>query len=1080
MKKQTQKVQDILQELYSGFYGFWVVRWRVTFLLVVLILLVGGFSLVTIPKESNPDIEFWVISITTPYIWVNPIDVDNLVTQKIEQDIKDIEWIKKITSSSTLGISSIAVELETDAETASVLVDVKDAVDKVVLPSDTEDPIVTAITSENTLMFDAVLYADSELYSQDYLREKAIKIQNELEWQWAITQIDIAWGNEYDVLVLVDQKKLESIGLSIFQVSQAISAFNKNQPIGNYEIGNRTYDFRIDWELDSFAELLEIALPAQWWFVALKEVATLSVDYTDDRLAWYGAYQESGYTFVSMTFNKEEGKSIFDSSADAKDRLETVLNREEFAGINLQYTQDLSVVIQEDYASLASNWWVTILLVFLCLFFFVGLKESVIASITIPLAFLITFFVLNQLGLSLNFLTNFSLIITFGIAIDVTIVIVEWAHEKMRLGFEPKEAVLLAVRDYKWPLIAGTSTTLAAFLPLLSLPGVTWKFLAYIPITIFSTLLAALFISLTINSALYFKLSSKKDYYTKDEEDEKYMPEDEIILLKEQRKWKEAHSVDTLNWRDRMLITTSKYYAQLLRNMLSTWLKRALLIVVPIWLLILSFMLPIGFEFFPAWDNPTINIEVLGEKWFKKEIFTDYIDGVDAVLSDVREVKLYSYRIEDNIFDITVELRSKDERKEFDWRDSFSVEEEIFDRLAYLQSYGFRVATKVQRWGPPAIKPVWVKLVAQTTDDLSSLIAVAWDFEKKLLETVGTKNVSLSSENSPGQFVFNFDNDVLNQLGLTPSDLMTEIFATIQGIWAWTIKGQYDDHDIKVQYEKYVNSVSPSDIENLLIQTKVGQIRVGDVLDYSLDKAIDSVQREDTQILIRAEADVVQWVRADQLQSSFIEFAESYEYPDGISFETSWENAENADIIQATWVAGLIALILIYSILVLQFNSFSQPAIIMYSVIMGLLGANVGLYLTGNMYSMAFGIGFIALTWIVVNDAIVFIDRINKNVRKWMSKIAAVEEAGKARLHPIILTTITTILWLMSVALEDEFFAGLAYTIMFGLFVGSLSTLYVVPAIYLDKKRVFKFLGYFLGWIIGLLIIVNIVRGLLG
>ncbi len=1055
-KNMTPWVKKILDTLYGWIFGFWVTKWRVTMLLLLVILLVGGFSVYTIPKESSPDIEFGIISITTPYIGVNPVDIDQLITQEIEKEIQDVEGIKKITSNSVLWVSSVVLELETDSDTSAVLVDVKDAVEKVNLPDDANDPVVTEITTSNTVMFDVILYAPTDTYSQDYLLDKALVIKNTLEGRWSIASVDIgSLGDEgsADVRVLIDQHRLETLWLSIFQVTQAIRSYNQNQPIGNFEVGNKTYDFRIQAELDSVNDLLQVPLPVQRGVVTLGEIATIDFDYGNKALFGNGLYEKKGYTYVKLTFNKEAGANIFSSSDDAKERFVGLLQREEFSHLQFSYVSDLSEAIREDYKSLAENGWMTIVLVFLCLFFFVWFKESIIASITIPLAFLITFVVLNWLGLSLNFLTNFSLIITFGIAIDVTIVIVEWAHEKMRLGFDPKAAVLLAVRDYKWPLIAGTSTTLAAFLPMLNLPGVTGKFLAYIPITIFSTLVAALFLALTINSALYFKFSSKKNYYTKNEEEEKYIPEDERELLAFQRIWKEAHKEETLNWRDKMLVDSSRFYENLLGKILDSRKARWSLVIIPFVVLIASFMLPIGSSFFPASDNPEITISVKGEKWIVKEQMLPYLPHVEDVVSQIPEMKIYTYSVQWNTITLLVELYSKNQRDANGQRNSFEVEEEIIAWLEPLQTMGLKVETDIQSGGPPQGKALWIKLIADNTNQLAELIQTAKIFEQELLRMNGTRNVGLSTDDSPWQFVFSFNKEALAQLWLTPSDFTTEVFARVQWLGAGTIKGRYEDHDVKVIYKDYVDKLTPSEVQNIVVPTKAGPVRLWTVLDYDFENAIDSIKREDTKILVRAEADVMPGMTPDALQADLLAYAQSYDYPEGISYEVGWENAENSDVIAATWVAWLVALILIYSILVLTFNSYGKPAIIMYSVVMGLLGANIGLFVTWNPYSMAWWIWFIALTWIVVNDAIVLIDRINKNVAKWMEPKFAAMEAGKARLHPIILTTITTILGLMSVALEDEFFAWLAYTIMFGLFVGSAATLFVIPVIYFGTRK---------------------------
>ena len=190
----------------------------------------------------------------------------------------------------------------------------------------------------------------------------------------------------------------------------------------------------------------------------------------------------------------------------------------------------MSDIIRDDYRELVRNAAITLLLVFGTLLFFVGLKEGLIATVSIPLAFLITFFVLDKLGLSLNFMTNFSMVLTLGIAIDVTIVIIEAASEYARVGYKPRNAVLLAVRDFSKPLIAGTTTTLVVFIPMMMLPGILGKFLAYIPITVFTTLIAALFLALTVNTTLFYKLSRDKKTYVKRSEDEKHLPEDDVLL----------------------------------------------------------------------------------------------------------------------------------------------------------------------------------------------------------------------------------------------------------------------------------------------------------------------------------------------------------------------------------------------------------------------------------------------------------------------------------------------------------------------------------------------------------------------
>lgn len=1051
-----KNIKKIYEELESWFFGFWVTRWKFTFLFSFLLVGLWIYSAAILPKESSPDIEFGIIQVTTVYLGVNPQDIDTLITQKIEQEIEDIMGIKKITSTSSIGVSSTTVELENDVDTSKILTEIKDGVDKAQLPSDAEDPIVTEVSTDSERMFEVLLYGPADIFTSAYLKERARTIKADLEWKWVVSRIDIGWWSDYEVRVVVDANRAQQLWLRTSDISNAIRNNNANQPLGNHRIDDLNYTFRIQGEIESEQDILNTPIVTSKGVITLWSLATVTRYYDDNRVTRMWSYQKSGYNFVTLWFNKKKWANIFTSSDNAKQSLESLLQTQAYQGLDISYTQDIADYVREDYQSLASNGLQTIFLVFFAILLFVGMKESVIASMTIPLAFLITFMVLNQLGLSLNFLTNFSLIICFGIAIDTTIVIIEWAHEKMRMWFDPKSAVLFAVRDYKRPLITGTTTTCVVFLPMLALPGITGKFLAYIPITIFTTLIAALFISLTINSALYYKLSKKNRQFERKADENDYLTQEEILILKEEREGKTEKNTQTLSRREKILDRMSQKYSDRLWRIMHNKKTRLISILAPIWLLILSFIFispQLGFTLFPSGDNPFISIEILWQEWATTESMLPYVDTIDASMAAIPEIKSYSYTVKDNAINLNVELLKKDEREDLWLRDSFAVEETINESLAVLTSQWITVATKVQAWWPPTGKAVWVKLIADSNEKFDTLLAVAKDFEAYLNTLTWSKNVVNSSSQSPGQFVFTLDKEKLAIMWLLPTEISSELFISLNGMWAGTVKWRYDNYDITIRYDNFIDGVSPSDVMDIRVPTRLWSITLWTVADYRFENAITNISREDGNITVKIESDIEPWLTPDVVQVPFAEFAQSYQYPDGISYQEWWETQENADLIQAMWVAFLVSIMLIYAILVLQFNSFLQPAIIMYSIVMWLLWTNIWLWVTGNPYSMAFGIGFIALTGIVVNDAIVFIDRANNNKKRWMSIYDSVVETGKARLQPIILTTITTVLWLSSVARQDEFFAWLAYTIMFWLATASAMTLLVIPALYHDQDK---------------------------
>ena len=1039
-----------------------------------------------IPKESSPDIKFGIISITTPYSWVNPQDIDNLITEKIEKEIEDIEGISKITSTSSVWLSSVQVELDNGVQTRDVLTDIKDRIDTISFPSDADDSFVQEISTRNTLLFEALIYASGATLDNFTLTQKAREIQAKLEGKWWIASIDI-WGlwadvfwwssgeNDYEIKVLISREKLELLDLSLTQISNTLRSYNRNTPLWNFTIGELNYDFRFDGEFGSIPNLEETII--KWSgasSVRLKDIASISQEYDDDTVRSLGFYEAKGFNYVTLSFNKKPGDNVFSVSKSAKEALENLLETEVwFEILEVKYSQDLWEIIIEDYKNLWQTALQTLLLVFITIFIFVGLRESLIASILLPLAFFITFMVLNTLWFSLNFLTNFSLVLTLWIAIDTIIVIIEGAAERQRLGYSRKNAVVLAVRDLSSPLISGTTTTLVAFLPMIFLPWVLGKFLAYIPITVFITLLAALILSLTLATALFYKFSKKKQIFHRDDKFEESLSGEEKKFLQEERQGKNEIDEAKGTLRDRFLEFLWAGYYKLLSRFLRSRITRLLSILIPFILLILSFVFlspKIGFTLFPASDEGVITMSIEWQAGANKEALIPYIDDIEEVVSSYEEMKVYYVTLSGNSITVYIELVDAKIRQDLGQKSVFDIETEILERLKVLESEGLLVEVATVENGPPSWSPVGIKLNATNSNDIDILKRVADDFKKYLQSLSGTKNVSTSSSENPGQFVFEFDRERLSFSGLTPDAILNELRLYVSGIWAGSIQSSFEDNNIILSVSEFEKTLNPSDIENLIISTSVWRIRVGDYVSYSFEPGLSSISREDGKITIGANGDLDPWVLPTEIQPKLIEFAENYNFPEGISYSAGGENEENAELIQATLQSFFIALFLIFTILVFQFNSYSQPLIILYSVVLALLGVNIGLFVTGNPYSMTFGIGFIALTGVVVNDAIILVDRINRNldrlVRNAGDKTLELEDyveslvaAGKSRLQPIIVTTLTTLFWVLPLALQDAFWAGLWFTIIFGLFAGSFMTLFIIPALYYSiylRKKIVK------------------------
>ncbi len=1065
-----------MKNLTKWFFAFWVKNYKISFLLIFLILISWIFSLFTIPKESSPDIKFWLISIFTSYLWVNPVDIDSLITEKVEKEIKDIKWIKKITSTSSVWASSVIVELYNWVNSRDVMTDIKDKIDTISFPEDAQDSIVEEISSKNELMFEVLIYWDKNKFSNFYLKTEARKIQSALEWRAWIVSIDVWWlssfkwsntwwwwVDNYEIKVLISKEKLENLGLSLNAIANLIRAYNKNTPLWNYTIWDLNYDFRFSWELTSIEELKKLTIrDIAWSKIKLSDIAKIKKEYPKKEIKSLWFYNKVWYNYTSVVFNKSEWSNVFDVSDNAKKLLEEYIkNTPSMKWIEIKYTKDMSELIIEDYKNLSNTWFTTIILVFITILIFIWFRESLIASFLLPLSFLVTFIVLDIIWLSLNFLTNFSLVLTLWIAIDTIIVIIEGASERQRTGYSRKNAILLSIKDLKSPLISWTMTTLVAFLPLMFLPGITWKFLSYIPITVFSTLSAALILSLTVSAALFLKFSKKTNLYLEDRKLEEHMNIEEKELLKVNRNWKKIINSKNISLRHRLLKKLSEKYSSTLKRFLWSKKNRLFSIFIPIILLIFTFLVlspKIGFTIFPSTDNSIINITLKSKTWTDEEVLKKYLNKIDKYISKYPEMKVFYSTILWNNINVYVELINNLERQDKWMKSVFQIEKLITKDINKFKSDWLKVEVSILKDWPPTVKPIWVKLIAIDNKKIDSLKKVAYDFEKYLKTIKWTKNIWSTSTDNPGQFVFRFNKDKLDSIGLNPNDILFELYGYTFWVKAWSIKSTYEDNNIVLKVDNFDKNLTPNDINNLIINTKVWKIRIWDFVDYSFDKSLSAINREDSKIIISIEADLETWVLPTEIQPRFIKFAENYNFPEWISFSTWWESKENSELIISTVKSFFISLFLIFSILVFQFNSYMQPLVILYSVVLAFIWVNFWLYFTWYPYSMPFAIWFIALTWVVVNDAIILVDRINKELSKRENKlnlenlkkekIDAIVLAWKSRLQPIIVTTLTTIFWVLPLAMQDAFWWWLGYTIIFGLFVWSFMTLFIIPALY--------------------------------
>ena len=1071
---ENEKLKKAKSELASWFFWFWVKQWRTTILMLIIIIWIGAFSAYRIPKESFPEVNLWMVTVVTVYPWWSPEDIDSLITKKIEDKISWLDWIDSIDSTSSDSVSTVMATLENNADVDSVANKVQDAINTISLPADANDPVVTQIDTNLiwTMIFSLVLYSKDDRYDETYLKEKAIKLKHELEWVWKIDTISLSDGSQslaglaskaesYDIEVLLNQNRLDQLWLPLAQIVNIIKWFNVSQPLGTHTIWEKQYSFRINWEITSIEELSQTPIPlSNWKTIPLGSIATIKKVFDSDgqiNIGHFENWEKNSWNLaILLNVNRKSTASVLSAATQAKKQIDEEMSKEEYEWLGYFYTSDLWDKVSDLYNDLVVNMISTLLVVFLIVRCFVWALESFLATISIPLAFFVTFFVLNAFGYTMNVLTNFSLIICLWIAVDTATVIIQWASENMKQGYKPLHAALLSVKTYKNSLISWTATTVVVFIPLMMLPWVMGKAMSLIPITIFTTLLASLFVSLTGTPTIFFLTSKDKDTYKRDPENEKYFEESQLTILEADRQWKKERNNETKKtYRDKILDKVVDLYDKSVKATLNSKIRCALWIITPILLLRFTAMFispKLGFLLSPSYDSENMKITLTADAGLTTDTIATKIDDLHKILAEIPELISYTATINWNTITTTLNLTDHENRE----RTTFDIEKELTEKLKILKQKWFDVSISTSNdsssamWGS---SEVWIKIKAKDSVSQDTLAKVARDFEKYLKSIPGTKNISNSSKESPGQFVFELDDDKLAMLWLNKSSIGPSLYLALNGMDAGSIKIEDDTHDIKVKYEDLKDTVSPDTLMWTIITTSAGQIPLASIWNYTFKPAVSNIVRDDWDITVTIWANLIQGVKAEWINEQLYAYWDSYDFPEWISYSKGWEQVENADLIASLLASVALAFIMIFWILVLQFNSYTQPLIISYSLLMWFIGASFGMLVTWNPYSMMFLIWFVALMGIIVNNAIILIDTANENVSHWYSREDAIRESAKSRLKPILSTTLTTVIW-MATLLSNGMFAILWYTIMFWLSFGTFVTLYAIPVLYQGENKI--------------------------
>jgi len=1002
-------------------------RSTVLFLMLVLLVL-GLFSYLTLPRESNPDITIPIILVQTTYEGAASEDVENLITIPLERKLRGLKDLKELSSVSAEGASMIEVEFVPDVDISEAHQRVRDKVDEALedLPGDLEmDPIVMEI---NLSEWPILMVAVSGDVSETVLKMVAEDLEDAIEQISGVLEVDVTGDREREIRVEFDPDRMAAYKLSFMEILSLVQRENVNVPGGSLDLGKGKYMLRVPGEFTDPSEINNLVLVVrQGKPIYLKDVATIRDTFEDPQ----SYARVNGRPSVTLSVKKRSGENIIQVADQVFAYLEAAKPQlppsVEFT-VTLNQSKDIRQIVRE----LENNILTALILVLIVLFLFLGFRSAVFVALAIPFSMLASFFILQVMGITLNMVVLISLIIALGMLVDNAIVMVENIYRHMEEGLGRVQAACKASSEVGWPIVASTLTTLCAFGPMLFWPDIMGEFMKFLPMTLIIVLSSSLLVALVINPVLcasFLHISPRK--------------KGEI--------------------REKALIRS--YQALLgfsLKHRFFTVFMALLTMGGVIFIYVLSGP---EVELFPDTEPNRAVISIKAPQGTSLDTTDALTREVERIVSKEKDLKYVNGEVgvisgwgsaqESRLGQVSVEFVDREERR----IGSNKVISSIRENLKSL--IGADVKLEKERMGPPTEAPVVIRIKGEDVDVLSDLVAM---IKEEIRETPGLVDIEDDLSRAKPEIAIQVDREKATLLGLSTIEISNTVKAAVNG---WKI-GDYrqgeDEFNIIARLpEEHRRTLAQ--IANLRIPARTGDpVPLSSVASLEMKTGFGAIRHLDQKRIIRvtgfnagrSSLEIIREIR-DRLAGT--------RFPSGytITFGGDFEEQEKSSAFLSK--AFLVALFLIFMVLLTQFNSLGQSLIVLSSVILSLMGVLIGLIVTGMPFGIIMtGVGVISLAGVVVNNAIVLIDYINLLRKDGMELNEALMTAGTVRFRPVTLTAVTTILGLtpMAVGLSIDFknltlqiggesaqwWGPMAVAVIFGLAVATLLTLVIVPVLY--------------------------------
>jgi multidrug efflux pump subunit AcrB len=1015
-------------------------------LLFVLFIVAGIVVLQRLPIDVYPDTSLDLATITTPYIGASSEEVERLVTREIEKEIEEVLGRDRIVSVSQPDVSVITVKFREDmsaSEYEAAFDDLRTRLDRVAdLPEDAEEPILERLTTDEIMpLLQIGVYSTDPSVDEQMLRRVTVDVQDQLRRFAGVKRVRLIGLRDREVHILLDKDQLEKHGLSLRRVADIVRASNLNLPAGNLEVGGSEITLRGVGEVtdpEAFGDICVVRSP-QGAHVQLRDIAR--VESTFERAVW--AARVNGQPAIILTVSKQRGANSLTVREEIGAFVDQYVEGLDIPGIRVEIQNDATAIIASRLGVLQNNLGVGIVMVFVVLCVAIGMRNALLAIVGIPFAFLCAVIFMHVIGVSLNAVSVFSLVLVSGMIVDDAIVVLENIYHHHQSGMPLREAVVVGTEEVLWPVVSSTMTTVVAFLPLLVMTGVLGRFFSIVPKTVTVALVASLFECLMILPVHYLDWGPRG------------RSKEMAAAL--------ANPAEATGWRARCYA----FYDRLLGQVLA---YRVLgpVVIVACGLFVWQAQRTLTVEMFPS-DFPTFVVDFhnrpgasLAATAAEVERYAEVINGfkpdplvrsASAIGVQVNEdgQRIMRTDIAQMWIDVSPDSRHA--------ADPVEVINDVRAALVeYQASHPESTIESMRAWpvrdGPPVGKPVAVR-VEHPDYEVARGVADRIKAHLRTLPGVSEINDNLQLGNRELRLVV--DDERASEHGVVFLDVATALRGATDGLTVGEFKDTEHDEDldIKVRYDqKFVTDVDQLGDIDVVSSVTGATLKLKQVGDLVFDQTYTNRFHYDTKRAIEITAAVDTEVTDARIVNQRVmeEFGPLAEGDERLDIVAGGQYAETQASFQSLWQSAAIALCLMYLILASQFRNYGHPLVVMTAVMFGVMGMIIGLVVNDYPFSVVTGIAMVGLSGVVVNDALVLIDFINVERRRGTLLVEAIHVGCRRRLRPIILTTITTVVGLAPMALGlggySKIWSPFAMSMCWGLVFATMLTLLVVPALY--------------------------------